>query len=236
MLLSMNMSLFFATNAFYNTTRDSVLGQLTTLSLNCGQVIFAYYSWLRGYEVFKLQVSSTMIKCLRGMLCFIPVVCLGPNIVLLLGLPIQTQVKWFLITGAICAGSTISTDFVFSYSYIRHIWKMRCQKMDVKQQYYVISVYGLSANVFAFLALLCFVVMQLNAPSATPTMKALVINCIATMLFSCFLAVSVTLLVVMKVALVRPSVLSGQRSNGSAVKRFLEVTSRDDGSRLIANP
>ncbi|ORY49449.1 hypothetical protein BCR33DRAFT_847423 [Rhizoclosmatium globosum] len=205
--------------------RDTSWNKAETFFMACNQTFYAHYSWLRGKEVFKMQTSTRTYRTLKYVLQILPALSLGPFIVLLISMTREQTSLAYLLTGASSGLATIILDVFYCFSFLRQIFNMVDNTISVPVSYRTIANYGLGASICALLLVLTFVCNVLLVDDESPSQNALLAYAISNGLFGTLLVLNGIILVMMKVALIKPAFLHGT-TTAANIRKFLDTTEK----------
>ncbi|KAJ3256658.1 hypothetical protein HDU77_003006 [Chytriomyces hyalinus] len=215
-----------STAAWWNADVQQTLPLLISSLFMSGTLTsYGWYSFIRGNQVLRLQMSERYYKICKIHLYILPIASLMPPLSMLLPLTGALSKIVFLLAAATSGAVTITLDMMFCYAFLCQILRLEETKIQVPREYRVISEYGLVASVAAVLDLGAFTMGFLPMSLGWITNVPLVVYyCVDCVLFSLFIMIMGISLVLMKIALVSPAMVGGQ-STSRAVAKFLETNS-----------
>ncbi|KAJ3232813.1 hypothetical protein HDU81_002721 [Chytriomyces hyalinus] len=211
------------TAAWWNSNVEDKLPLLiSSLMMAATLTCYGWYSYLRGHQVLRLQMSERYYKICKLNVYFLPIASFSPPISMMLPISGTASIIVFVATASISGFVTITLDSMFCYSYLRQILNLQKTNIQVPREYQVIARYGLIAAVTAVFILISFTMGFVPMAMGRITTVPLVIYySVACTLFSFFISVMGLSLALMKVALVSP-ITFGRRSAGKAAAKFLD--------------
>ncbi|KAJ3254055.1 hypothetical protein HDU77_004278 [Chytriomyces hyalinus] len=210
------------TAAWWNSNVEEKLPLLIcSLMMAATLTCYGWYSYLRGHQVLRLQMSERYYKICKMNVYFLPIASFSPPISMMLPITGTASTIVFVTAASISGFVTITLDSMFCYSYLRQILNLQKTNIQVPREYQVIAKYGLIAAVTAVFILISFTMGFVPvAMGWIKTVPLVIFYSVSCTLFSLFMSVMGLSLALMKVALVSP-ISFGKRSAGKAAK-FLE--------------
>ncbi|KAI9329290.1 hypothetical protein BDR26DRAFT_872756 [Obelidium mucronatum] len=201
------------------------------------EMSYTAYSWVRAKDIFKLHVTLSTYRNVQKLIYVLPFICMAIIACTFIDLT-SNVLKQYLFLLLVCLAGIIALtlDLFFALGYIRQLLQNQDNNVHIPLHYSIISRYGLLTTLLSFLSLVFCIIQFLvhsrlvqSTVSSPPPDILIEAYTLTVILQDLFVFLSFFTLLMMRVALLRPSVhgVFGRRTSSSLAKNYLQSGSND---------